>query len=49
MQKNTKNIFVSNSIACKNFSYTETLEKYAVENDIQIYILSAPLLDNKYK
>lgn len=46
---NSKNfIFVSNSEQCKNFKYVSKLEKYAKEQNIQIYVLSAPLVDNKY-
>ena len=46
---NSKNyIFVSNSEQCKRFKYVSELEEYAKEQNIQIYILSAPLVDNKY-
>ena len=46
---NSKNfIFVSNSEQCKRFKYVSELEAYAREQNIQIYILSAPLVDNKY-
>lgn len=49
MSTNKNYIFVSNTETCKNFSFASTLEKYAMTNNIQIYILSAPLVDNKYK
>lgn len=46
---NSKNyIFVSSSEQCKNFKYVSEIEKYARNQNIQIYILSAPLVDNKY-
>lgn len=42
MSTNKNYIFVSNTETCKNFSFASTLEKYAITNNIQIYILSAP-------
>ena len=48
MSNNKNFIFVSNSEQCKNFKYVSKLEKYAKEQNIQIYVLSAPLVDNKY-
>lgn len=46
---NSKNfIFVSNSEQCRNFTYISELEEYAKKHNIQIYVLSAPLVDNKY-
>ena len=48
MSNNQNYIFVSNSTQCKNFAYVSELEKYAKDHNIQIYILSAPLVDNKY-
>ena len=48
MSNNKNYIFVSNTETCKSFSFASKLEKYAIEKNIQIYILSAPLVDNKY-
>lgn len=41
-------IFVANVDVCRNFAYLAELEDYAKRNEMQVYVLSAPLIDNKY-
>lgn len=48
MEKEKNSIFVANTDVCKNFAYISELEKYAKDREIQLFILSAPLIDAKY-
>lgn len=48
MEKEKNSIFVANTDVCKDFAYISSLEKYAKNREIQLFILSAPLIDAKY-
>lgn len=48
MEKEKNSIFVANTDVCKNFAYISELEIYAKNREIQLFVLSAPLIDAKY-